>query len=114
MYQNECGDECQYVRARECHEHSLDAQECREDVDQGNQVQELSAQGQENAAESGSIVSGESSSPGDSQNEGKVYELDSVSKKANPLQDNSILIVLSILFLVAIFIYGYRRKNEFD
>ena len=76
--------------------------------------EEEQSQGQENAAESGSIVSGESSSLGDSQNEGKVYELDSVSKKANPLQDNSIVIVLAIGFLVGIFVYGYRRKNEFD
>lgn len=72
------------------------------------------AQGQENAAESGSIESGESSSPGDSQKEGKAYELDSVSKKSNPLQDTSIVIVLAMVFLVAIFIYGYRSKNEFE
>ncbi|WP_407415898.1 right-handed parallel beta-helix repeat-containing protein [Methanobrevibacter sp.] len=72
------------------------------------------AQGQENAAETGSIESGESTSPGDSQKEGKAYELDSVSKKSNPLQDNSIVIVLAIVFLVSVFIYGYRRKNEFE
>ena len=72
------------------------------------------AQGQENAAESGSIESGESASPGDSQKEGKAYELDSVSKKSNPLQDTSIVIVLAMVFLVAIFIYGYRSKNEFE
>lgn len=76
--------------------------------------EEEQSQGQENAAESGSVDSGESSSPGDSQYEGNVYELDSVSKKANPLQDNSIVIVLAIVFLVGIFIYGYRRKNEFE
>ena len=76
--------------------------------------EEEQSQGQENAAESGSVDSGESSSPGDSDAEGKVYELDSVSKKSNPLQDNSIIIVLAIVFLVAIFIYGYRRKNEFE
>ena len=76
--------------------------------------EEEQSQGQENAAESGSVDSGESSSPGDSDVEGKVYELDSVSKKSNPLQDNSIIIVLAIVFLVAIFIYGYRRKNEFE
>ena len=74
----------------------------------------VQSQGQENAAESGSIESGESSSPGDSQQEGKVYELDSVSKKSNPLQDNSVIIVLALVFLIAIFIYGYRRKNEFE
>jgi len=76
--------------------------------------EEEQSQGQENAAEAGSVDSGESSSPGDSDAEGKVYELDSVSKKSNPLQDNSIIIVLAIVFLVAIFIYGYRRKNEFE
>lgn len=75
---------------------------------------EQQSQGQENAAESGSVDSGDSSSPGDSDTEGKVYELDSISKKANPLQDNSIVIVLAIVFLVVIFIYGYRRKNEFE
>ena len=77
----------------------------------GNEQQ---SQGQENAAESGSVDSGESSSPGDSKETGKAYELDSVSKKSNPLQDNSIVIVLAIVFLVVIFIYGYRRKNEFE
>ena len=76
--------------------------------------EEEQSQGQENAAEAGSVDSGESSSPGDSDAEGKVYELDSVSKKSNPLQDNSIIIVLAIVFLVAIFIYGYKRKNEFE
>ena len=76
--------------------------------------EEEQSQGQENTAESGSVDSGESSSPGDSDAEGKVYELDSVSKKSNPLQDNSIIIVLAIVFLVAIFIYGYKRKNEFE
>ena len=55
-----------------------------------------------------------SASPGDSQQEGKAYELDSVSKKSNPLQDTSIVIVLAMVFLVAIFVYGYRRKNEFE
>lgn len=75
---------------------------------------EKQSQGQENAAELGSVESGESSSLGDAENEGKVYELDSVSKKSNPLQDNSIIIVLAIVFLVGIFIYGYRRKNEFE
>ena len=77
----------------------------------GNEQQ---SQGQENAAESGSVDSGESSSPGDSKETGKAYELDSVSKKSNPLQDNSIVIVLAIVFLVVIFIYGYKRKNEFE
>lgn len=72
------------------------------------------SQGQENAAQSGSVESGESASPGDSQQEGKAYELDSVSKKSNPLQDTSIVIVLAMVFLVAIFVYGYRRKNEFE
>ena len=76
--------------------------------------EEEQSQGQENAAEAGSVDSGESSSPGDSDAEGKDYELDSVSKKSNPLQDNSIIIVLAIVFLVAIFIYGYKRKNEFE
>lgn len=75
---------------------------------------EEQSQGQENAAESGSVESGDSSSPGDSETEGKVYELSQVSKKANPLQDNSIIIVLAVVFLVVIFIYGYRRKNEFE
>ena len=75
---------------------------------------EQQSQGQENAAELGSIDSGESSAPGDSEKAGKAYELDSVSKKSNPLQDNSIVIVLAIVFLVVIFIYGYRRKNEFE
>ena len=75
---------------------------------------EQQSQGQENAAESGSVESGESSSPGDSNQNGKAYELDSVSKKSNPLQDNSVVIVLTIVFLVGIFIYGYRRKNEFE
>lgn len=72
------------------------------------------SQGQENAAESGSVESGESSSPGNSQQEGKAYELDSVSKQSNPLQDNSVVIVLALVFLIAVFIYGYRRKNEFE
>ncbi len=72
------------------------------------------SQGQENAAESGSVESGDSSSPGDSENDGKAYDLSQVSKKANPLQDNSIVIVLALLFIVAVFLYGYRRKNEFD
>ena len=76
--------------------------------------EEQQSQGQENAAESGSVDSGQSSSPGDSQQEGRSYELDSVSKKANPLQDNSVIIVLGIVFLVGIFIYGYRSKNEFE
>lgn len=75
---------------------------------------EQQSQGQENAAESGSVDSGESSSPGDSKETGKTYELNSVSKKSNPLQDNSIVIVLAIVFLVVIFIYGYKRKNEFE
>ena len=75
---------------------------------------EQQSQGQENAAELGSIDSGESSAPGDSEKAGKVYELGSVSKKTNPLQDNSIIIVLAIVFLVVIFIYGYKRKNEFE
>ena len=72
------------------------------------------SQGQENAAQSGSVESGESASPGDSQQKGKVYELDSVSKKSNPLQDTSIVIVLTMVFLIAIFVYGYRRKNDFE
>jgi hypothetical protein len=76
--------------------------------------EEQQSQGQENAAESGSVESGDSSSPGDSDVEGKAYELSSVSKKSNPLQDNSIVIVLAIVFLVVIFIYGYKRKNEFE
>ena len=75
---------------------------------------EQQSQGQENAAELGSIDSGESSAPGDSEKAGKVYELGPVSKKTNPLQDNSIIIVLAIVFLVVIFIYGYKRKNEFE
>lgn len=72
------------------------------------------SQGQENAAEAGSVDSGESSSPGDSETSGKAYDLSSVSKKSNPLQDNSIVIVAAIVLLVALFIYGYRRKNEFE
>lgn len=75
--------------------------------------EEQQSQGQENAAE-GSVDSGQSSSPGNSKQEGKSYELDSVSKKSNPLQDNSVIIVLALVFLVGIFIYGYRSKNEFD
>jgi len=75
---------------------------------------EQQSQGQENAAELGSVDFGESSSPGDSEKAGKVYELGSVSKKTNPLQDNSIVIVLAIVFLVVLFIYGYKRKNEFE
>ena len=75
---------------------------------------EEQSQGQENAAESGSVESGDSSSPGDSETEGKAYDLSQVSKKANPLQDNSIIIVLAVVFLVVIFVYGYRRKNEFE
>ena len=75
---------------------------------------EQQSQGQENAADVGSVESGQSSSPGDSQELGNAYELESVSKDANPLKDNSIVIVLAIVFLVGIFIYGYRRKNEFD
>ncbi|SDA65757.1 right-handed parallel beta-helix repeat-containing protein [Methanobrevibacter millerae] len=72
------------------------------------------SQGQENAAEAGSVDSGESSSPGDSETSGKAYDISSVSKKSNPLQDNSIVIVAAIILLVALFIYGYRRKNEFE
>ena len=75
--------------------------------------EEQQSQGQENAAE-GSVDSGQSASPGNSKQEGKSYELDSVSKKSNPLQDNSVIIVLALVFLVGIFIYGYRSKNEFD
>jgi hypothetical protein len=76
--------------------------------------EEEQSQGQENAAESGSVDSGQSSSPGNSKEEGKSYELNSVNKKSNPLQDNSIIIVLALIFLVGIFIYGYRSKNEFE
>lgn len=75
--------------------------------------EEQQSRGQENAAE-GSVDSGQSSSPGNSKQEGKSYELNSVSKKSNPLQDNSVIIVLALVFLVGIFIYGYRSKNEFD
>ena len=75
---------------------------------------EQQSQGQENAFEAGSVDSGESSSPGDSENSGKAYDLSSVSKKSNPLQDNSIVIVAAIILLVGLFIYGYRRKNEFE
>ena len=76
--------------------------------------EEEQSQGQENAAQSESVDSGQSSSPGDSKQDGKSYELDSVSKKTNPLQDNSVIIVLALVFLVGIFIYGYKSKNEFE
>lgn len=72
------------------------------------------SQGQENVAQSGSVESGDSSSPGDSQKNGKAYELSSVSKKSNPLKDNSPLIVAAIIFLVVIFVFGYRRNNGFE
>lgn len=72
------------------------------------------SQGQENAAESGSVESGDSSSPGDSQKNGKAYEVSSVTKKSNPLNNNSPLIVAAVIFLVVVFIYGYRRKDGFE
>ena len=72
------------------------------------------SQGQENAAEVGSLESGDSSSPGDSEDAGKAYELSSVSKKTTPLKDTSPIIVAAVILLVALFIFGYKRKSEFE
>ena len=72
------------------------------------------SKGQENAAEAGSVESGDSSSPGDSEDTGKAYELSSVSKKSNPLKDTSPVIVAAVILLVALFVIGYKRKREFE
>ena len=71
------------------------------------------AQGQENAAEAGA-ESGDSSSPGDSEETGKAYELSSVSKKSNPLNNTSPIIVAAVILLVVLFMFGYKRKGGIE
>ena len=78
--------------------------------DNGNIPQ---SQGQQNVAQMGSADSGQSSSAGDSQKEGTAYEISESSKISKSLQNNSPLIVLSVILLVGLFVLGYRRRNEF-
>ena len=54
------------------------------------------------------------SSQGDEASEGKAYEISPISQISKSITNNSAIVVIAIIALVVIFMYGYRRKNEFD